>query len=171
MVAALEGLLVVADHAEGHIQAQPHMPFIVHGADIVGKGHLCIGSDITLVGTGSQVTLGAVNIRLRPDSRHTTADLGALQAGHAGGVAEYGAGILRRRGTTGKRSTHATDALFVHCQAVCHDMAGGPGNSDCDEGLEPGVFDHRRCSYLFLTEARSYQERIFDATLEGRKTG
>src|SRR5690606_16759204 len=49
VIATLERFFIVADHAEGHVQPKTEVPFFIQRSNVVGKGHLRVRCDVTLV--------------------------------------------------------------------------------------------------------------------------
>ena len=76
-----------------------------------------------------------VDVGLGVQQGDTAADLFALEARHAGGVAEDGGGIVGRGRTAGEGSTHAAHALFVDGETAGQAVGGCAGNSESEAGL------------------------------------
>ncbi len=139
VVAALEAALVVADDAEGHVNAQTEMPVIIERGNVVAERHSREGDHVTVVGT--RESAAALDVSFCVDDGKTTAYLGAVELRHTCRVAEHCAGVLSRRGTTGKTGSHAARALLVDGKTVSGCVARYRSNSYGKRCFEP-VLDH-----------------------------
>ncbi|MCY1521734.1 hypothetical protein D9M68_565590 [compost metagenome] len=139
-VAAGEAAFVVGDQAERHVDAQAEGPFVIQRLDVIAHGHAHGGDHVTVV-AAAKGTAGVIDVGPGEDQGGTGADLLALDARHAGRVAEYGGGVIGRRGATGECGAHAADALFVDGEAGCQAVAGSGADGQGEGGLEDSA-DH-----------------------------
>src|SRR5690606_31541502 len=101
VVTTLEVALVIGHQAERCVDAEAECDLVVQRFDVVTHGHACDGHHVTVIAARNRTARRAgadpVDIAFGVNGRGTDVELATLEAGHAGRVAEHGAGVIGGR--------------------------------------------------------------------------
>ncbi|MNF54948.1 hypothetical protein D3C84_363930 [compost metagenome] len=138
-VAAFEAAFIVGDQAERYVDPHADGPLVVQRLDVIAHGHAHGGNHVAVV-AAAKCAAGVIDLGLGEDHRGPGTHLLALDARHAGRVAEYGGGVIGGGGATGEGGAHAADALLVDGETGGQAIAGGGADGQGEGGLEDSAY-------------------------------